>query len=68
MAVPYRLTPDEIKIIDLLSQGTQAKVIADVMGVTKHAVDYRVRGMMAAMNVNSAAGIVGKAFRQGIIQ
>jgi DNA-binding NarL/FixJ family response regulator len=63
-----RLTPDEVKIIDLLSQGVQVKVIADRMGVPKCAVDYRVRGVMALMGVNSAAGIVGKAFRQGIIQ
>jgi DNA-binding NarL/FixJ family response regulator len=64
----WRLTPDEVKIIELLSQGTQAKTIAHLMGVTKNAVDYRVRGIMALMGVNSAAGLVGKAFRQGIIQ
>jgi DNA-binding NarL/FixJ family response regulator len=63
-----QLKPREIQIISLLSEGKSAKVIAAEIGVTKWTVDRYVSDAMGVIGTRSAAGLVGVAFRQGLIQ
>lgn len=62
------LKPREIQVIQHLAEGKPAKQIAADIGVTKWAIDRFVASAMNKTGIRSSAGLVGFAFRKGLIQ
>lgn len=54
-------------ILYYLSHGKSYKAIAHELGMTRAVVGNRVSKMLAKAGVNSSAGLVGLAFRNGWI-
>jgi DNA-binding NarL/FixJ family response regulator len=63
-----QLLPHEIQVIQELSAGKSAKQIADIIKVNKWTVDRYVSAAMGVAGVRSSAGLVGYAFRAGLIR
>ncbi|QQL45814.1 response regulator [Sulfuriroseicoccus oceanibius] len=61
------LSEKEIKILNLLADGEIKKEIAYQLGIAPVTVDYHLRNIYKKLHVNSQAGAVGKALRNGLI-
>ena len=61
------LNEREIEILSQLAEGKVKKEIASEMHIATHTVDYYLRSVYTKLQVNSQAGAVGKAIREGHI-
>ncbi len=62
------LTPSELEILQLTSQGKSGKEIADIRGVSLATVETQQRSIRCKLRVPCACGAVGVALRHGIIR
>lgn len=61
------LTEREVEILSLLADGLAKKEISDRLNISSHTVNNHSRNIYEKLNVQSAPGAVGKAFRFGIL-
>lgn len=64
---PYRLTPNETRLLKLLVDGHSYKTAAFEMTVTIHAISFHVRHIYEKLQVHSKSEAVAKAIRQGLV-
>ena len=64
---PVALSPREIEIISLISDGLSNKQIADKLFLSTHTVMTHRKNIMSKLGVNNTAGIVMYAVRENII-
>lgn len=63
----YHLSPRERETLEGMVAGRTAKEIAASLGVSYHTVDTYVRGIYRNLEVQSRAGAVAKALKEGLI-
>jgi DNA-binding NarL/FixJ family response regulator len=61
------LTPREIQVIELVSQGMRNKEIAAALGISKETADAHLKHILAKLGVNDRTAAVNIALRRGII-
>ncbi len=62
------LTAREIQVLQLMVQGRARKQIADDLGTNAHTLDYVIRCIYRKLHVQSLAGAVSVAVREGIVR
>ena len=62
-----RLTPREIEVLELVSQGLRNREIGLALGVSEETVQVHVRNILAKLDVKDRTGAVSVAHRRGII-
>jgi two-component system, NarL family, response regulator len=61
------LTPREIQVLKLVSQGKRNKEIAAILGLSEDTVPVHVKNIFAKLRVNERTAAVNVALRRGII-
>ncbi|RZJ60594.1 MAG: response regulator transcription factor, partial [Acidovorax sp.] len=61
------LTPRQLEVLDLLSQGLSNKMIGRRLSLSEHTVRGHVQATLAALSASSRSEAVFVARRQGII-
>ena len=61
------LTPREIQVLQLVSQGKRNKEIAAILGLSEDTVPVHVKNIFAKLKVNERTAAVNVALRRGII-
>ncbi|MCI0414862.1 response regulator transcription factor [bacterium] len=64
----YRLTPHEIRILELLVEGDSFKTAAQKLNVTVHTVTFHMRSIYDKLQVHSKSEAVAKALRHGLVK
>ncbi len=64
----YRLTPHELRLLQLLVDGHNRKSAAADLGVSVHAVSFHLRQIYDKLQVHSRSEAVAKALRGGLIK
>jgi DNA-binding NarL/FixJ family response regulator len=64
----YRLTPHEIRLLQLLVDGRNRKSAAVELGVSVHAVSFHLRHIYEKLQVHSRSEAVAKALRDRLIK
>ena len=67
-ATGHHLTPHELRVLRLLSEGYNLKTAARELGVTVNTVGFHMKKIYAKLQVHSKAEAVAKALRQGIFR
>lgn len=63
----YELTPHEIRLLKLLTDGHNYKTAAAELGITVHTVSFHLRQVYAKLQVHSKTEAVAKALRHGLL-
>jgi DNA-binding NarL/FixJ family response regulator len=63
----YTLTPHEIRLLKLLTDGHNYKTAAAELGITVHTVSFHLRQVYAKLQVHSKTEAVAKALRHGLL-
>ena len=63
----YALTPHEIRLLKLLTDGHNYKTAAAELGITVHTVSFHLRQVYAKLQVHSKTEAVAKALRHGLL-
>jgi DNA-binding NarL/FixJ family response regulator len=63
----YGLTPQEQKVLELMSQGLIKKEIADRLTLSYHTVDTYLRNIYTKLHVNTRTGAVAKALQERLL-
>lgn len=61
------LTPREVEVIQLISQGLRNKEVGAMLGITEGTVQIHVKNIFAKLGVNDRTGAVQVAVRRGLI-
>jgi DNA-binding NarL/FixJ family response regulator len=61
------LTPREVQVLQLVSQGKRNKEIAAILGLSEDTVPVHVKNIFAKLRVNERTAAVNVALRRGII-
>ncbi len=64
----YKLTPHELRILDLMVQGENRKTAAAKLGAKVDTISYHVRHIYEKLQVHSRSEAVAKALRSGIFR
>ncbi len=64
----YGLTNREVEILNLISQSLSNKEIAKQLYISDHTVSVHRKNLMKKLQVNNAAGLISKAFRENLIE
>jgi len=62
------LTPREVQVIELISQGMRNKEIAAALGISFETAQVHVKNILAKLKVQDRTAAVSVAVRRGIIQ
>ena len=62
------LTPREVEVLQLISQGLRNKEVGAMLGITEGTVQIHVKNIFAKLGVNDRTGAVQVAVRRGQIQ
>ena len=65
--IDFDLTQREKQILDLLVQGNSYKMIADMCHISHATVNTHISHIYKKLQVNSVAGAVSKAIKEGIV-
>jgi DNA-binding NarL/FixJ family response regulator len=63
----YDLSPHELRLLKLLTQGHNYKTAAAELGVTKHTISFHLQKIYEKLQVHSKSEAVAKAFRNGLV-
>jgi DNA-binding CsgD family transcriptional regulator len=63
----HNLTPREIEVTALITEGLSNKRIADRLDVSHHTAKFHVREIMTKLKQDSRAGVAAAAIRRGIV-
>lgn len=61
------LSPQEIKLLKLLTEGHQNKTAAAAMGISVHTVSFHLRSIYEKLHVHSRSEAVARALREGLL-
>ena len=61
------LTPREVEVLQLLSEGLPNKAIASQLGISEHTVKFHVNAIMGKLGAQSRTDAVIRATRSGLI-
>lgn len=61
------LTPREVQVLQLLSEGLPNKAIASRLGISEHTVKFHVNAIMGKLGAQSRTDAVMRATRSGLI-
>ncbi len=61
------LTPREVEVLRLVSEGLRNKEIAERLGISENTTQGHLKSILAKLKVNDRAGAVSAALRRGII-
>jgi two-component system NarL family response regulator len=61
------LTPREVEVVDLISQGMRNKEIAGALGISEQTVKVHVKNVLAKLSVSDRSAVVAVAVRRGIL-
>lgn len=64
---PYRLTPQEKRLLALLLQGHHKKTAADALGVSINTVSFHLKNAYCKLGVHSKTEAVVKVLLEGIL-
>jgi DNA-binding NarL/FixJ family response regulator len=67
-ASPAELTPHELRLLQLLTEGHNYKTAAAEMGVSVHGISFHTRNIYEKLAVHSKSEAVAKALRLGIVR
>ena len=62
------MTPREVEVLELISQGLRDKEIADAIGISEKTVYVHVKNILAKLDVKDRTAAVRAAVRRGIIR
>ena len=63
-----RVTPREVEILELVSQGLRDKEIAEAIGISENTVYVHVKNILAKLDAKDRTAAVRTAVRRGIIR
>jgi DNA-binding NarL/FixJ family response regulator len=63
-----RVTPREVEILELISQGLRDKEIAEAVGISENTVYVHVKNILAKLNAKDRTAAVRTAVHRGIIR
>jgi DNA-binding NarL/FixJ family response regulator len=61
------LSPQEMRLLKLLTEGHQNKTAAAAMGISVHTVSFHLRSIYEKLHVHSRSEAVARAFREGLL-
>lgn len=61
------LTPHEVRLLTLLSEGHSYKTAAAALGVSRHTVSFHLRSIYSKLHVHSKSEAVSKALRNRLL-
>jgi len=61
------LTPRELRLLKLLTEGHQNKTAAAELGISVHTVGFHLRSIYAKLQVHSRAGAIARAMREKLV-
>lgn len=61
------LTPREVEVVQLISQGLRNKEIAVALGISEQTAKVHVKNILAKLNVSDRSAVIAVAVRRGII-
>lgn len=62
--VAHRLTPRQMTVVTMLSDGLMVKQIANELGISARTVDNHIAAARQATNTTNITALVAKAIRQ----
>jgi DNA-binding NarL/FixJ family response regulator len=62
------LSPQEMRLLKLLTEGHQNKTAADQLGISVHTVGFHLRSIYEKLHVHSRSEAVARALRDGLIR
>jgi DNA-binding NarL/FixJ family response regulator len=62
-----RVTPREVEILELVSQGLRDREIAEAIGISEKTVHVHMKNILAKLDARDRTGAVRAAVRRGII-
>jgi DNA-binding NarL/FixJ family response regulator len=63
-----RLSPQELRLLKLLTEGHQNKTAASELGISIHTVSFHLRSIYDKLHVHSRSEAVARALRDGLIK
>jgi len=64
---PEPLTPRELEVLQLLSQGLSNKSVADRLGISEHTAKFHVNAILAKLGAQTRTEAVVRAVRLGLV-
>ena len=61
------LSPQELRLLKLLTEGHQNKTAAAELGISVHTVSFHLRSIYEKLHVHSRSGAVARALRDGLV-
>jgi DNA-binding NarL/FixJ family response regulator len=61
------LTPQEVRLLKLLTEGHQNKTAAAELGISIHTVGFHLRSIYAKLHVHSRSGAIARALKDKIV-
>ncbi len=61
------LSPQEMRLLKLLTEGHQNKTAAAAMGISVHTVSFHLRSIYEKLHVHSRSEAVARALREGLL-
>jgi DNA-binding NarL/FixJ family response regulator len=65
--VSARLSPQELRLLKLFTEGHQNKTAAAELGISTHTVSFHLRSIYNKLHVHSRSEAVARALREGLI-
>ncbi|MDX2505929.1 MAG: response regulator transcription factor [Gammaproteobacteria bacterium] len=65
--LPEALTPRQIKILKLLSQGFSSQEVSEKLGITYYTVTTHIKNIYNKLQVNSRSEAIYQAIKQGLL-
>ena len=64
---PDRLTPRELEVLDLVTQGLRNKEIASRLGITENTAKFHLRNILEKLHAESRTELAARAVREHLI-
>jgi DNA-binding NarL/FixJ family response regulator len=61
------LTPREVEVVRLITEGLRNKEIAVMLGISEQTAKVHVKNILAKLRVNDRAAVISVAARRGIV-
>ena len=65
---PVSLSPQEMRLLKLLTEGHQNKTAAAELGISIHTVTFHLRSIYEKLHVHSRSEAVARALREGLVK
>jgi DNA-binding NarL/FixJ family response regulator len=65
---PVSLSPQELRLLKLLTEGHQNKTAAVDLGISVHTVSFHLRSIYEKLHVHSRSEAVARALRDGLVE